>query len=158
MPNPLRGRPRRRWLPQALAVLLAVTQIQAAQQAAAPPQAPAANPPADPNSPAQAPVEQSLKVLVLAGNGEQNDLERRVMAPLVVQVEDQNDRAMEGADVVFRFPITGPGASFAGGKSSITVRTNSTGQAAAVNWMANGQVGTFEVHVSASYGNQVGET
>ena len=158
MPNPLRGRLRRRWLPQALAVLLAVTQIQAAQQAAAPPQAPAANPPADPNSPAQAPVEQSLKVLVLAGNGEQNDLERRVMAPLVVQVEDQNDRAMEGADVVFRFPITGPGASFAGGKSSITVRTNSTGQAAAVNWMANGQVGTFEVHVSASYGNQVGET
>src|ERR1700678_1137821 len=138
MPNPLRGRLRRRWLPQALAVLLAVTQIQAAQQAAAPPQAPAANPPADPNSPAQAPapppaqapVEQSLKVLVLAGNGEQNDLERRVMAPLVVQVEDQNDRAMEGADVVFRFPITGPGASFAGGKSSITVRTNSTGQAA----------------------------
>jgi hypothetical protein len=163
MPNPLRGRLRRRWLPQALAVLLAVTQIQAAEQAAAPPQAPAATPPAAPNPAdappqAQAPVEQSLKIIVLAGNGEQNDLERRVMAPLVVQVEDQNDRAMEGADVVFRFPITGPGATFAGGKSSVTVRTNSTGQAAAVNWMANGQVGAFDVHVNASYGNQVGET
>jgi hypothetical protein len=146
-----------------LAVLLAVTQIQAAEQAAAPPQAPAATPPAAPNPAAappqaQAPVEQSLKIIVLAGNGEQNDLERRVMAPLVVQVEDQNDRAMEGADVVFRFPITGPGATFAGGKSSVTVRTNSTGQAAAVNWMANGQVGAFDVHVNASYGNQVGET
>jgi hypothetical protein len=163
MPNPLRGRLRRRWLPQALAVLLAVTQIQAAEQATAPPQAPAATPPAAPNPAAappqaQAPVEQSLKIIVLAGNGEQNDLERRVMAPLVVQVEDQNDRAMEGADVVFRFPITGPGATFAGGKSSVTVRTNSTGQAAAVNWMANGQVGAFDVHVNASYGNQVGET
>ena len=80
------------------------------------------------------------------------------MAPLVVQVEDQNDRPVEGANVIFRFPINGPSATFAGGKSSVTVRTNGTGQAAAVNWMANGQVGTFQVHVNASYGNQVGET
>jgi hypothetical protein len=64
---------------------------------------------------------------------------------------------MEGADVVFRFPINGPGATFAGGKASATVRTNGVGQAAAVNWTANGQVGTFDVHVNASYGNQVGE-
>jgi hypothetical protein len=76
----------------------------------------------------------------------------------VVQVVDQNERPMEGADVVFRFPISGPGAAFTGGKSSVTVKTNGGGQAAAVNWMANGQTGTFQVHVSASYGNQVGET
>lgn len=163
MPNPLRRRLRRRWLPQALAVLLAVTQIQAAEQAAVPPQPPAATSPAASNPapaqpPAAVPVEQNLKILVLAGQGEQNDLERRVMAPLVVQVEDQNDRAMEGADVIFRFPITGPSATFPGGKSFVTVRTNTTGQAAAVNWMANGQVGTFQIHVNASYGNQVGET
>jgi|SRR5665213_3153834 len=171
MPNPLSRRLRRRWLPQALAVLLVVAQIQAAEQAAAPPQAPAAAPqtstptpqPPPPVSPtpaqplAQLPVEQSLKVLVLAGNGEMNDLERRVMAPLVVQVLDQNDRPMEGAEVIFRFPIDGPSATFPGGKSSITVRTNGNGQAPAVNWMANGQVGTFQVHVNATYGNQIGE-
>jgi hypothetical protein len=79
------------------------------------------------------------------------------MAPLVVQVVDQNERPIESAEVVFRFPISGPGATFTGGKSSVTVRTNGTGQAAATNWMANGQVGTFQVHVNASYGNQVGE-
>ncbi len=169
MPNPLRRRLRRRWLPQVLAVFLVVAQIQAAEQAAAPPQTPAAAPqagtppaasnPAPAAAPArQLPVEQSLKILVLAGNGEQNDLERRVMAPLVVQVMDQNERPVEGAEVVFRFPITGPSAAFTGGKSSVTVRTNGGGQAAAVNWMANGEVGTFQVHVNASYGNQVGET
>ncbi len=168
MPNPLRRRLRRRWLPQGLAVLLVVAQIQAAQPAAAPPQTPAAapqagTPPAAPNPTpaqplAQLPVEQSLKILVLAGNGEQNDLERKVMAPLVIQVEDQNDRPVEGAQVIFRFPITGPSATFSGGKSAVTERTNGTGQAAAVNWMANGEVGTFQVHVNASYGNQVGET
>ncbi len=150
-------------MPQALAVLLAVTQIQAAEQAAAP-QTPAAaqtSPPAAPNPApppsAALPVEQSLKILVLAGNGEMNDLERRVMAPLVVQVLDQNDRPVDGAEVVFRFPLNGPTATFSGGKSSVTVRTNAGGQAAAVNWMATG-VGTFQVHVNASYGNQVGES
>ena len=166
MPNPLSRRLRRRWLPQALALLLVVTQIQAAEQAAAPPPAPVAVPQAPLSPPASAqaqplaplPVEQSLKIRVLAGNGEMNDLGRRVMAPLVVQVVDQDERAMVGAEVVFRFPINGPSATFAGGRTSATVRTNGGGQAAAVNWMANGQVGSFEVHVNASYGNQVGET
>lgn len=167
MPNPRSRRLRRRWLPQAVAVLLAVTQIQAAEQAAVPPQAataaPQANPlPAQPSPapvvPSQLPVEQSLTILTLAGNGEMNDLERRVMAPLVVQVLDRNERAVDGATVVFRFPLNGPSATFPDGKTTVTVRTNSGGQAAAVNWMANGQVGTFQIHVNATYGNQVGET
>jgi hypothetical protein len=167
MPNPLSRRLWLRWLPQALAVLLVVTQIQAAEQAAVPPQTPAVTPqagtpptPANP-TPAQSvpqlPVEQSLKIRVLAGNGEMNDLERRVMAPLVVQVLDQNERPLAGTEVVFRFPLNGPSATFPGGKSVITVRTRGDGQAAATNWMANG-VGTFQVHVNATYGNQVGET
>lgn len=165
MPNPLRRRLRLGWLPQAIAVLLVVTQIQAAEQAVAPPQAtpvaPQTSTPTTPQPAAlavpQPPVEQSLKILVLAGNGEMNDLERRVMAPLVIQVLDQNDRPVEGAQVVFRFPLDGPSATFPGGKPSLTVRTNGNGQAPALNWMANGQVGTFQVHVNASYGNQIGE-
>jgi hypothetical protein len=104
------------------------------------------------------PVEQSLKIIVLAGKNEMNDLERHVMAPLVVQVMDRDDRPVGAADVVFRFPVSGPGAEFPGGKPALTVRTNSEGQAAALNWMANGMVGRFDVHVTATYGNQVGET
>ncbi len=158
-----------------MAGLLVAAQTQAAQEGAAPAQAaaPAQVPPsplpptpAPQNAPtvtptqslAQLPTEQSLKVLVLAGDKEYNDMERKVMAPLVVQVLDRNDRAVEAADVVFRFPISGPGATFSGGKTSETARTNAGGQAAALNWMANGQVGKFEVHVTASYGNEVGET
>jgi hypothetical protein len=148
-----------------LAGLLAITQAQAAEQAAIPTQAAPADPGAQnipPAGPAQPPVplpvEDSLHIRVLAGSDEQNDLERRLMAPLVVQVTDRDERPMEGAEVVFRFPINGPGASFPGGRSSVTVRTNTNGQAAALNWMANGQVGRFQVHVNASYGNQVGET
>jgi hypothetical protein len=158
-----------RCLPVALAGLLAITQTWAAQQAAVPAQAtPAQVAPAQPGSQipppgapvpplAQLPVEQSLNIRVLAGNNEMNDLERRVMAPLVVQVTDRDARPLESAEVVFRFPVTGPGAAFAGGRTSQTVRTNAEGQAAAINWMANGQVGRFQVHVTATYGNQVGE-
>jgi len=128
----------------------------------APAQAPAAaqNPPvAAPAKPmAPLPIIKGLKILVLAGNGEMNDLERKVMAPLVVQVLDQNDRPVEGADVVFRFPLNGPSATFSGGRTSLTVRSNGTGEAAAVNWMANGEVGAIDVHVTATYGNELGET
>jgi hypothetical protein len=161
-----------RYLPVALAGLLAVTQTQAAEQAAVPPQAAPAQaapgqavpatpgpPPAAPAQPvAQLPVEQSLSIRVLAGNNEMNDLERRVMAPLVVQVSDHEERPVDTAEVVFRFPVSGPGATFSDGKTSKTVRTNGEGQAAALNWMANGQTGRFQVHVTATYGNQVGET
>jgi hypothetical protein len=168
------------WLPQLLAAILIVTPAYADEQAPAAPQnppaavqpaatqpaagqpapAPAQTPPA--NIPAQPiaplPTVKNLKVMVLSGNGEMNDLERRVMAPLVVQVLDQNDRPVEGAEVVFRFPMSGPGATFISGKTSQTVRSNGSGEAAALNWMANGEVGTFEIHVTATYGNEFGET
>ena len=125
---------------------------------AQPPGQPAAPSPAPP-APAQptGPLIKDLKVMVLAGNGENNDLERRIMAPLVVQVLDQNDRPVQSGEVTFAFPASGPGATFPGGKTSSTVRTNGTGEAAALNWIANGQAGSFEVHVSVIYGNESGE-
>jgi len=142
------GVARQRWLCPVVAVLLAWPGGVAGQQ-------PSTAPPVKPMAPL--PTEKSLKVIALAGDGEMNDLERRVMAPLVVQVVDQNDRPVEGADVVFRFPLNGPGAFFADQKTSKTARTNGQGQAAATGWMANGEVGKFQVHVTASYGNQIGE-
>jgi len=73
---------------------------------ALPPQLLAQAPPTAPQGTPVAPLPtiQNLKVRVLAGQGEANDLGRRVMAPLAVQVVDQNDQPVEGADVVFRFP------------------------------------------------------
>ena len=149
-----------RWLSEMLAILLALGPVLAAEQAPAPqpppPNAPAAQPaPTTPMAPL--PMVRSLKVTALAGNHEANDLERALMVPLVVQVLDQNDRPVEGAEVVFRFPLNGPSATFRGGNSSQTVHTNGQGQAAATNWNANNQVGAFDVHVTASYGNQLGE-
>lgn len=120
----------------------------------------AQTPPAQTTAPVQKaaalPTVEDLKVIALAGKNEVNDIQRRVMAPLVVQVLDQNDRPVQNAEVVFRFPLQGPGATFPGGKTSLTAHTNGQGQVAAMNWMANNETGGFEVHVSASYGSEVG--
>lgn len=158
----------KRWLPQVLAAVLVIMPVYAEEQAAAAPQNPPASTQPDPPSQTQPPptpvkpmaplpVTKSLKMMVLAGNGEMNDLERRVMAPLVVQILDQNDRPVEGAEVIFRFPLNGPGATFNTGKTSQAVRSNGTGEAAAMNWTANDQVGSFEVRITATYGNEQGE-
>ena len=157
-----------RWLCQVLAILLATGPVWAeeqppATQSPAAPAPAASQPPATPAPAPAAPVAplpmmRSLKVTALAGNHEMNDLERGLAAPLVIQVLDQNDRPVEGAEVVFRFPLNGPGATFRNGNTSQTVRTNGQGQAAATNWTANNQVGAFTVHVNAAYGNQLGET
>lgn len=135
---------RARWLPLALSVLLALPPGVLAQ---------AQTPPAVPGTPATV---QSLKVVPLAGNEEMNDLQNKVMAPLVVQVLDQNDLPVEGADVVFRFPLEGASATFPDQKSAETFRTNVDGQASAVGWVANGKVGTFHVQVTASRGGEQG--
>ena len=125
-----------------LAMVIALPPTVAAQAPAAPVATPA--------------TIQSLKVVALAGGGEMNDLQRKVMAPLVVQVLDQDSRPVEGAEVTFRFPLNGPSAIFPDQKNAVTVRTNADGQAAAVGWTANGTVGRFQIQVTASRGNELG--
>jgi hypothetical protein len=103
-----------------------------------------------------APTTQSLRILPLAGNNAVNDLERKVMAPLAIQVLDQNDLPVDGATVTFRFPLNGPSAQFADQQTAQTIRTGANGQARAVGWTANNQEGTFVVQVTASRGNEQG--
>ncbi|MBV8819824.1 MAG: hypothetical protein JO022_15790 [Acidobacteriaceae bacterium] len=104
------------------------------------------------------PAEHSLKVLPLAGNHEKNDVARRVMSPLVVEILDQNDMPVEGAEVVFRFPISGATAAFDHQEPAHSFKSNGQGEAAATGWIANETPGKFTVHVTASRGNQIGET
>jgi hypothetical protein len=80
------------------------------------------------------------------------------MAPLAVQILDQNDQPVEGADVVFRFPLNGPSATFGGQRNAVTVRTDARGQARASGWSANDQAGNFQVQVTATRGSEMGQT
>ena len=137
----------KRWLPYVLAGLLALPPSVGAQGPSSTPQGAPVTQPS---------TVQSLKLILLSGNHGMNDLERKTMVPLVVQVVDKDDEPVDGADVVFRFPLDGPSASFASQKNAELFRTNADGQAAASGWMANGKVGTFQVQVTASRGNELG--
>lgn len=149
---------RRGYTAALLAALLAIPGTGAAQQPGQAKPAPTPEtPPAQTVPMGALPIVENLKILVLAGEGEMNDMERRNMAPVVVEVRDQNDRPVESADVTFRFPPSGPSAYFAGPKLAQTVRTNVQGQAAAAGLTANGQVGLFKIAVTAVYGNQMGK-
>jgi hypothetical protein len=141
--------PLRRFAAPFLSFLLAYAPGAGAQQ---PP------PPAQVKPIAPLPTTESLKLIVLAGQKEQNDLQRHLMAPLVVQVVDQSDNPVEGADVVFRFPFAGPSATFEGQKTAQSFRSDAQGQARATNWTANYQTGNFKVSVTATLGNQMGQT
>jgi len=100
------------------------------------------------------PVE-TLKILVLQGQGEVHDIRTRVTATPVVEVRDENGRPVEGADVVFELPAVGPGGLFAQQKSTFSTRTNSQGQAAAT-FQPNLLTGRFNIKVTATLGDRTG--
>jgi hypothetical protein len=138
---------------RSLAILLAGHAIFALAPVMAQPPAPA-----QPQGQLAAPMMQSLKVIVLEGQNSVNDVSRHIGVQPVVEIRDDNDLPVEGANVVFRLPPSGPGGMFDGKTYSKTVRTNAQGQAGASGFVPNSQQGAFDFHVTAMAGNRMGET
>ena len=103
------------------------------------------------------PARKGLKIIVLEGDGAINDVDTRTAMSPVVEVRDENNRPVEGAQVVFRLPASGPGGVFTGGKPSFTTKTNLQGQAQAAPIILSSQKGRFNIQVSAAIGNRIGE-
>lgn len=114
------------------------------------------DPAAAPQTPAPAPLPvESLKILVLEGQGATNDIRLGGTASPVVEVRDENGLPVIGADVVFELPKTGPGGAFAGQQSTATAKTRDSGQATAT-FMPNNKTGRFNIKVTATVGNRIG--
>lgn len=110
---------------------------------------PAGQTPGEPVSP------NSLKIIVLEGqNGVNSTLTMTATTP-VVEVRDANDMPVEGAEVIFELPASGPGGAFPGGRKSFTATTNYRGQAQAPFEM-NSEVGRFDIQVTARADNRAG--
>lgn len=103
------------------------------------------------------PTVENLKVLVLEGQHSINNTSRHIGIQPVVEVRDENDRPIESATVVFRLPPSGPGGAFGGNSLTLSVGTNAQGQAAARGFVPNDQLGRFDIHVTASSQNRIGE-
>src|SRR5688572_19729838 len=80
------------------------------------------------------PMVSNLRIFILQGEGSVNSLKTGEITAPVVEVRGENERPIEGAEVVFRMPLTGAGGMFAQQKTSYQTRTNSQGQAVASHY------------------------
>src|ERR1035441_1925161 len=104
--------------------------------------------------PATAQVAPMLNLVVLEGEGATNNIRQRTAREPIVQVQDENHKPVAGAIVVFTLPNTGAGGAFANGAHTLTVATDSQGQAVAHGLKPNGVKGQFKIHVNASHNGQ----
>jgi len=124
-----------------LSAVLAVPPYTMGQEKAAAPPKPA--PPAGP-----------LKIVVLQGEGAVNSISGRTATQPVVEVRDEKDKPVAGAEVVFQLPAAGPGGTFQGWMRTQTVRTNEQGQAGTSGLASNEEAGRFNIKVTATQGER----
>ena len=105
--------------------------------------------------PATQPLAPTLNMLVL--QGQDAVISPDVPAYVTVEVRDVNDQPVEGADILFELPASGPSGTFAGGGTLFRTRSNLQGQARAV-FTPNAGVGRFQIRVTATIGTNFGST
>jgi len=128
-----------------LIIAVAGACVAAAQQA----EGPQTRPPA-PQPPG------TLKIIVVEGEGAKNSIRSRSATAPVVQVIDEAEKPVAGAEVVIQLPLAGPGAVFHGWLKTQTIRTDAKGQAAATGFAPNDEEGRFNIKVTATAGNRTG--
>ena len=104
--------------------------------------------------PATAQVAPMLNLVVLEGEGATNNIRQRTAREPVVQVQDENHKPVAGAIIVFTLPSNGAGGAFANGARTLTMVSDSKGQAVANGFRPNSLKGQFQIHVNASFQGQ----
>jgi hypothetical protein len=101
-------------------------------------------------------VQQHLNVIVLEGDKVVNSIPTQQSTAVIVEVRDENEFPLEGAEVVFTLPSSGGAGTFARNGLTYTTRTDASGQAAAPPLVLK-SAGKFQITVTATLGNRKGE-
>jgi len=109
-----------------------------------------------PVSPLVASQAGTLKVVVLEGEGAKNNIRSRTGTAPVVEVRDESDKPVAGAEVVFQLPSSGPGGIFHGWMRAQTVRSDAQGRAGTSGFAPNEEEGRFNIKVTATAGTKTG--
>jgi hypothetical protein len=99
-----------------------------------------------------------LTITVIQGSGATNYIQKKHATQPVVEVRDEANQPVSGADVVFQLPTVGPGGSFDGWLSTQTTKTDAHGRAAASGLTPNDQQGQFVIKVMATRGTKTATT
>jgi len=97
-----------------------------------------------------------LTLRVVEGDGSFNDIKHKQVSRTVVEVRDDSNNLVTGAEVTFTLPSLGAGGTFAGGKNTSVVVTNSLGTATAEDFTPNNMEGRFVIRVTATYQGKQG--
>jgi hypothetical protein len=95
-----------------------------------------------------------LGIVVVDGEGAINNLKDKTTHEPVIQVQDENQKPVAGAAVVFFLPNSGPGGTFFDGTRSLTVTTGADGKASIRGISFNNLSGQMQIRVTASAGGQ----
>ncbi len=99
-----------------------------------------------------------LKIVILEGEGAINNIRQRTAREPIVEVQDENNRPVAGAVVLFALPDRGASGVFANGQTSMTVLTDQQGRAVATGLRPNSVQGDFQIRVTASHEGRTGNT
>ena len=102
---------------------------------------------------AQAPEPKQLTISILEGEGAINNIRQRTAREAIVQVQDENHKPVAGVAVTFFLADHGASGVFSNGSRSMTLLTDSNGQAAMRGMVPNKMAGKMEIRVSARLGN-----
>ena len=98
-----------------------------------------------------------LKLNIIAGQGAVNNIGMRVAAQPGVEVLDEKNAPVVGAEVIFKAPVDGPTVVAYCGSQAQTVKTDAKGQAQASGFLPNAQAGPFRILVRVTAGNDIVE-
>src|SRR6266542_1552965 len=84
-----------------------------------------------------------------------NNIRTRNATQPVVEIRDDGDKPVPGAEVVFQLPPGGPGGVFNGWMRTQTARTSPEGRAETNGFTPNEEEGRFNIKVTATSGTKV---
>jgi len=97
-----------------------------------------------------------LKVAVVDGDGAFNDIKNKIGHPPSVEVRDESNDVVAGAEVEFTLPALGAGGTFTNGQRSMKATTDARGIATAETFRPNPTEGRFAIAVAATYQGKQG--
>jgi hypothetical protein len=100
----------------------------------------------------------SLKIVVVEGESAFNNIHSKTGRNLTVEIRDERNQPVPGAQVVFQLPPGGPGGTYIDAQTMFTTTTDSAGRAHTVGFRPNSTEGRFEIRINASKDGRTGST
>jgi hypothetical protein len=98
-----------------------------------------------------------LVITILDGEGALNDIRQRTAREPIIEVENENNKPVAGAAVLFLLPNSGPSGAFADGTQAFSTLTDGAGRAVAQGLRPNNTAGSYNIHVKVNFNGSSAE-